>query len=165
MSRWMGRLMLAMAGVAVIACPAAAQDVPLIQDGAADRAESGSAFERHEARVYVDGHLVDSDADAYAWGYERVMTDRPGTAVCGSPDDLRRCPPGVGEVHLPASFFVGGGGVGPVMIWGGGSGGYWVVGTTARAGGVASAYASAGSSVRVSGGGGPPRPRGGSGCH
>lgn len=159
MSRRMMRLMLATAGLALIACPAVAQEVAY-GAGTAIREESVYVAESREVRVYVNGRLVDGDAAVPALGYERAAT-----VACGAPVEASHCPPGVGEIHLPDSFFIGGGGVGPVMAWVGGGGGYWAVGTTARAGGVASAYARAASSVRVSGGAGQRLPRSGCGCH
>lgn len=163
MARWMGMLSLALAGAALIARPAAAQTA-VYEVVPAYSAETGYVSGSRQVEVYVNGRLVDSGADAYARTYE-TAGGHPAPSGCSAPAPVRRCPPGGGEIHLPDSFFIGGGGVGPEMVWIGGGGGYWIAGGTAYAGGFASAYARAGSSVRVSGGGGPPRPRGGCGCH
>ena len=82
------------------------------------------------------------------------MRDRAGasqTPACEDPrgaPDRNDCPsePGVID-HLPDSFFIGGGGVGPQVVEGGGGEHVWAY---AAGGASASARASASASVRVS---------------
>lgn len=128
----------------------------------------------------VSGEQSDSRYDggrAYRPPAEACCAPPPAPPPCGAccGQGYPVAPPVCsGEVHLGDSFFWGGGGVGPEVVYsgGGGGGGYVYAGAAAGASSWASASASA--RVTVGRGGGhrpPPRPRhpprkgGGCGCH
>jgi hypothetical protein len=82
---------------------------------------------------------------------EAAQTDRPAACAGVEPAsdrDRRPCETGVIE-HLPDSFFIGGGGVGPQGWDAAGGGRVWVY-AAGGASATASAHASASASVRVS---------------
>lgn len=186
MIRMFGRLALALLGLLVLARAASAQE-PVHAEiyGSAYGYEEGYASGSREARVYTEdryGAREQRSGSGYerGYGYEYGARDgyervrhAPEPRPCDwnrprDPRDPYACPPGYGLVTLPASFFHGGGGVGPEYIASGGGGGGGYVYAGAAAGASAFAFASASASARVSiggrRGGHHPGKKGGGGC-
>ncbi|MDP1630074.1 MAG: hypothetical protein Q8L66_01480 [Caulobacter sp.] len=158
------RLFLALLTLLVLARAAAAHEPPApTQPGYTPDYMYGASYGQAGAGGYaVAVYETCCSSPAAAYGYQSAPQAAYVQPLCGQSAYAPPAPPcspcsscsaGWGEVRLPGSFFYGGGGVGPEVIYAGGRGG-GVVYVGAGAG--ASAYASASARVSFGGGHRPP---------